>query len=184
MTTGRGATHAVDTLRGRFHEEGLPEPPLPDELAASLREYGPWTFGTRPPPTSLYRLQSYLDEPAQSRADDYLLLGLAGHGLESQALHYYLVRGPLAVFVQSRWGTAYRLRADESEAIRRRFAGVARLLDATAEPAAGFERIRVVVSDFAGQRWDVDGRRPEGASADALGDALAWLTRPEEQSLA
>ena len=44
-----------------------------------------------------------MQEAGTEPVADYLLLGHAGHGIQSYAIHYYVVRGPLALFLQIGW---------------------------------------------------------------------------------
>ena len=65
---------------------------------------GEFVFGTRDPEYGVYALEHYVSELPQPGLEDYLLMGFDGHGIASQALHYYLVCGPLAVFIQRNYG--------------------------------------------------------------------------------
>ncbi|MCD2513146.1 hypothetical protein [Comamonas endophytica] len=87
---------------------GLSLPALPAELADRIRERAPGIYCTREIAASPYEVEAYLAEllsPANS--GDYALLAIDGHGIQSWAFHYYLVSGPLALFVQLPWGGLY-----------------------------------------------------------------------------
>ena len=141
-----------------FSGESLDLPFVPAVLAGSVRSRGALIFGTREAEAGLYALEHYVAELEAGVPEDYLLMGFDGHGMASQALHYYLVCGPLALFVQRNHGNPF---VDE-ELGRRRIEGTlglsARLFDAlcAAErdgklPAG--QRLVVVESDFSPSRW-------------------------------
>lgn len=52
-------------------------------------------------------MELFFTELRTTDVDDYLLMGFDGHGLASRAMHYYLVQGPLALFLQLSWGHAF-----------------------------------------------------------------------------
>ena len=93
-----------------------------------------------------------------SHVDDYLVVGHDGHGVNSWAMHYYIVRGPLALFLQTGWGGAYMDTEAEAADMAFRFSQ-ARLLVEAAESAAPEHggrvagRYIVVDSAFTGGRW-------------------------------
>lgn len=173
-----------EQARQQFAAERLPFPPIPAELADQGRQLGPWLFGTRPGTPSLYHLDWFVEEAAGQPAD-YLLFGHAGHGINSWGMHYYLVRGPLALFLQCAWGGAYMDRAASTTALAARLTLAGQLIKA-AEAAclAGRlilpKRLIVVYSDFYGARWqltypgDEDGVWQEGPLT--LEEALAAIT--------
>lgn len=91
-----------------FTAERLPMPPIPAVLAASLAAQSTYVFATRPLPDSPYGIETYVDEVIeQPDLQDYALTGFDGHGINSWAVHYYLVQRSLALFVQLPWGGAY-----------------------------------------------------------------------------
>lgn len=51
----------------------------------------------------------------------YVLLAHAGHGINSYALHYYLVQRPLILFLQVGWGGAYAHEAKDAAAVNECF---------------------------------------------------------------
>ena len=167
----------------QFGAEGLPFPPIPPELVGQGRQLGPWLFGTRPGTPSLYNLDWFVEEIAEQPAD-FLLFGHAGHGANSWAMHYYLVRGPLALFLQCAWGGAYMDRAKTTQALAHRLALAEQLIQAV-EAARLTGRLVVVYSDFYGARWQLTdpgdpagnegGAWREGPSA--LEEALAEIRR-------
>ena len=88
--------------------EGLSFPQLPSELAERLRERSKDIFSTDERITSAYALETHVARFLESAApSDYAVLAMDGHGFNSWAFHYFLVSGPLALFVQLPWGGAY-----------------------------------------------------------------------------
>jgi hypothetical protein len=100
--------------------------------------------------------------------EDNLLMGFAGHGTSSWALHYYFVQGPLALFLQLAWGGAF----DDPEAAANRIEGCLELaedlrLDIAEVKRAGRlprdQRLVVVESDFTQSRSGWIPLSPAGA---------------------
>ncbi len=91
-----------------FAEAGLPWPPMPETLAAQLQRAAPWVFASRELPASPYALAPFVQELIEQPAvPDYAVAALDGYGTNSWAAHFFLVQGPLAVFIQEPWGGAY-----------------------------------------------------------------------------
>jgi hypothetical protein len=105
---------------------------------------------------ALYFLDTFVEEleaGADGGPDDYLLLGHAGHGVESHAIHYYLVRAPLAVFLQVQWGTPDTDAGAAARTMAGHYEQVERLLAAVDEAVRRGRlrlprRVAVCVSDF------------------------------------
>lgn len=97
----------LQQARALFAAEGLPFPELPPALVDQMRPFGELLFGTRDPEAGPYALDVFRDAVYEQPVADYALLGFDGHGINSWALHYYLVQGPLALFIQLPWGGAY-----------------------------------------------------------------------------
>ena len=148
----------LEDAKGLFAGEGLGFPPIPAEMIPQFHTVSPWIFGTRDGTPSPYNLSWFVSEVAENAVPDYLLMGHAGRGTNSWALHYYLVRGPLAVFLQSAWGGIYTTNEAAVETMKVRFA-LAEELTQAVEEARQKQRLElperrvVVVSDFYGFRW-------------------------------
>lgn len=141
-----------------FAGESLPWPFVPEVLAPALRSRGEQVFGTRDPEVGLYSLEHYVSELAEPALGDYLLMGFDGHGLVSQALHYYLVCGPLALFVQRSHANPFA----DAEKSRRRIEGTLGLAEQIYRDVAQAEstgrlptgkRLVIIDSDFSMSRW-------------------------------
>jgi hypothetical protein len=141
-----------------YRADGLTVPYIPAEMLPKLEKLSPAIFGTRrdtPPP---YALHLFAIEVATKPTEDYLIFGHDGHGTNSWAIHYYLVRGPLALFLQISWGGAYGDKGGDTGRVNRKLAQAAELAHAVeaAQEQGKFkpgQRLFVADSDFYGQRW-------------------------------
>ena len=104
----------IDKAKQLFQKAGLSFPPIPPELSSQLKEQSEWLFSTRPIEVSPYILRHYVDEAEKSAVKDYALLAHSGHGVNSYAIQYYLVDGPLRMFLHLGWGGVYMNAAEES----------------------------------------------------------------------
>jgi hypothetical protein len=145
-------------LQAFLAEAKLPVPPCPTDLAAGLRPLSATVFSTRTDAPSVYDAESYLAELQTTAVPDYLAVGIAGHGLHSWALHYYLVHGPVALFLQRAWGGANMEESPGRRQITGAFALADRLLAAAqtaqAKPSWPSGQTLVVFDvDFGQSRW-------------------------------
>ena len=174
----------IQKARKLFRESGLAFPTIPDELAPKLKERDRWVFSTRPIDISPYDLQHYVDEVRETRVKDYALVSHSGHGFNSYAIQYYLVREPLCMFLHLGWGGAFADAEEDAAKIRDCFSIVDRVVPAaqsTTKLHAG-ERLTIVGSDFYGSYWLLPGENRQSEAEDrespldVLTQALAWLT--------
>lgn len=148
----------IEQVREHFRDNGLAFPYIPEELGPRLIRHSEWVFATRADSPAPYDIDSFVVEACKEPELQYLLVGQDGHGINSYAMHYYLVRGPLALFVQSGWGGAYMDEEESAHAIDARFSLARQLADAVEAMAKGGrfepnERLVVFESDFYGGRW-------------------------------
>lgn len=149
---------ALTEAQQLFSAAGLPCPYVPTEMRAQVARLEEWVYGTRADTSSLYDLGWFVREVGTTPVEDYVLFGQAGHGLNSRAMHYYLVRGRLALFLQLAWSGAYENRAETTQVVSARLAQ-AEALSQTVEIAQHqsrfnpSERLIVVASDFYGSNW-------------------------------
>ena len=165
----------LQQLKLLFAEARLPLPPIPSALAARLHRLGNWHFGTRADAPNPYNLAWFVQEVQERPVPDYVVLGHGGHGVNSWALHYYLVYGPLALFLQNGWGGAYMDNDTTVQQMAERFTAAVSLIEATeAAQQRGRlalpERLVVVVSDFSGSRWKYLG----SALAESGAETSVW----------
>jgi hypothetical protein len=170
---------AVGLALQLFDSWQLPLPPLPSDLASSLRVLGPSLLGTRQGTPSPYGIDWFLDDLAAG-PPDYLLLGHAGHGVNSWAMHYYLVSRTLALFLQLPWGGAYTDAEPATAAVATAFAGAERLIlhPGRLGRLAPGQRLVVIDSAFAEPRWGVLSQGEATSALERSGSplhaALAW----------
>jgi hypothetical protein len=138
-----------------FQQQKLPSPPVPTSLQGALTQQTPHVFGTVQLQHDLYDLGHYLKK-ANDPTEDYLLLGHGGHGIQSHAMHYYLVQGPLAVFLQIQCGSAYGDLDKDALRLTHYYGQLEALLNKTltatnaSNKLASGQRLIVFESDFAG----------------------------------
>lgn len=149
---------------------GLPEPPAP--LAAQLEDLGDGRVGTRPHAHAFRGIGWFLDEAEQGRADEYVLAGIETVSTELDALHYFLVYGPVALFVQAE--------INDDGLDRLRTAGEVTASAVTSAAAGVFpSRMRLVVLDsfLTDRRWALIGPDAEDEPwrMGGVHAAAAWL---------
>lgn len=150
---------AASGAQALFQTEGLPWPPVPEELAARLASQGDYVFATRQLPTGPYGLEFYRAEVlARPEPPPYAVVGFDGHGINSWAAHFFLVVPGLALFVQIPWGGAYADPQASREDIARVFTWSsklqARLTQCVQTGCLGEdERLVAIVSRFVQPGW-------------------------------
>jgi hypothetical protein len=105
-----------------YRANGLPFPPIPAELAQQVMRISEWVYGTRADVSSPYLTEAYFRELNEGVEKDYVVFGHAGHGITSYGLHFHLVWGPLALFLQHAWGNADSDPVKDAETIARDYA--------------------------------------------------------------
>jgi len=188
----RGGDLAVSDLekaRQLFTGEGLAFPAIPDKLAVRLKERDEWVFSTRELRMSPYNLQHYVQERNRARVGEYAVVAHSGHGVNSYAIQYYLIYGPLRMFLHLGWGGVYMDADAAASQIQECFSLADQIVPAamTAGKLGAGKRLTIVGSDFYGSYWSAPGRRrrkERGESkdsktpAEALAEVLHWLTDP------
>lgn len=169
--------------------------PIPPSLAPDLRLWVPWCWSTREvDPLATYLFGEYAIEALLGEAPEYVTICHAGHGANSYALTYQVVKGPLAAFVQVLWGGIDVDEVAAAAEVRDRFDRLGRLVElAEGEPddGPGVPNRIVLDSPFRGigvcadildpfddedeaRRW----LRAQPKSADPLAEALERWGRP------
>jgi hypothetical protein len=171
MSDTAAAQSPIEQARALFAGEELPFPPLSAEAAAALQEVGPDIFATRPFDITPYGLEAYSDRLQRSPLqENYALLGVDGHGINSWAMHYFVVKDALALFIQRAWGGAYHDADERRRAIAASFAFAKTLQDETRRARQdglippGW-RLLVVASDYAEPGWAWVPAPPPGPEA-------------------
>jgi hypothetical protein len=122
MQAGTPAHDGIEEPRALFRGADLDLPPVSRELARHFKRRDERCFSSRAIKRSPYLIDDYIVECSTGRPNDYVLLAHAGHGVNSYALHCYLVQAPLELFLQVAWGGAYtdmtKATADANECFR------------------------------------------------------------------
>jgi hypothetical protein len=176
----------LEQARQLFADAGLAFPTIPARLAVKLKKRDHWLFSTRALKESPYNLHYYVQESERTRTREYAVICHSGHSTNSYAIQYYLVYGPVRLFLHLGWGGVY-MDADAAAAqIKKCFALADRIvplaLSAGRLPAG--ERLTIVGSDFCGSHWLMSAQSPqeEGRGsrcpAKVLAEVLRWLKDP------
>lgn len=144
----------LEKARRLFQKAGMAFPEIPEELATGLKEQGKWLFSTRDLEMSPYNLDHYVQEDDQAQAA-YVVLAHSGHGVNSYAIQYYLVSGPLRLFLHLGWGGVYMDAEADASNVRECFSLANEIVVATmvSRRFALDERLTIVGSDFYGSYW-------------------------------
>ena len=173
----------IEKARQVFEKAGLAFPTIPEKLAEQLKEQSKWVFSTRPIDVWPYLLHSYVEEAEKSEVNDYAVLCHAGHGVNSWAIHYYLVQDSLRMFLQLGWGGVYSNGGEDAALIRDCFS-LADKIASVANTVGPFQpgtHLTVVVSNFGGSYWLPPGKTRRGEASGnngtlkVLSQSLTWL---------
>jgi hypothetical protein len=149
---------SAEVARAIFTREALPFPPLPPAMTPALIQCSDNVFATRKLEQTPYLLEHFRGEVRREVVADYAIVGFDGHGVNSWAVHYYLVDDALALFIQLAWGGVYTDAAEARELIAEAFEWAARLQERVREASKrGLIprdwRLLVVASEFAEPGW-------------------------------
>jgi hypothetical protein len=175
----------IEKARELFEAVGLAFPTIPKELAARLKQRGEWCFPTRELKISPYELRDYVDETDCS-SGEYVVLCHSGHGVNSYAIQYYVVYGPLRLFLHLGWGGAYMDAIETASDVRECFSLADEVVSAAMKmgKVRADERLTIVGSDFYGSYWFISGtsseRERDGSKSpsEVLTEVLQWLKTP------
>lgn len=177
----------IEKAKQLFKKAGLPFPPIPKEMAHRFQCLYPWMFGTRTDAPNPYGIHLYIEELKSKYVEDYLMLGHSGHGVNSYAIHYYMVRGPLAIILQWGWGGCYMDNERQSSELAVHFDTVRAILRATMTKSfinkiTYPKRFLIVETDFARSRWGTIEIVKNGENlfnfrdcSNSLLEALQWI---------
>lgn len=164
-------------------ELGIGPPPVPERFGAALRRVSSHAFATRELTMSTYNIEDWVTE---QDVPEYLVVGHAGHGVNSYAISYFLVQRNLRLFVQVGLGGVYMDVERARAAVCDGFQAAGGLIGAAERafsPCRGLAPMLVVASEFYGSRWCVEGEPIDVAEADSgvgavlecIRGATAWL---------
>lgn len=170
----------IEVAESYFKQMGLDFPYIPAEEKTKVRALQKELFSSDANRRSPYDLNQRIQEILAQRQENYVTFGLDGHGASSLAMHYYVVKDNLALFIQLAYGGAEPLDVeDERERINGAFCTAELFLKAIEEAnkrhsISEGKRLFIVESDFYSHGWGwgwVDGY-PEKI------DEKQWHTGP------
>ena len=146
------STGNLEAAQSLFRQAGLPFPQIPSVFVNRLKKRDDHVFSTRKILVSPYQLHHYVEkfDRTGSNVKDYLILSFSGHGVNSWAIQYYVVRGNFGMFLHLGWGGAYMDNEEEAEKIGQACSLADKIIPATSRFAKGtIGRFAVVASDLA-----------------------------------
>jgi hypothetical protein len=154
----RGAeSTGMAEMRRQFEDAGLGMPPVPAALRPALRRLGKMAYATRDiNPMEMYYAASLPNQVGSDAVEDCMAVCHAGHGVNSYAITYHLVYGPVGIFVQYGWGGVYMNAAERTAVVRAQLRLCAELVELVEAPGDARPRGRpgrrllIVESDFRG----------------------------------
>ena len=155
----KGRSREYGRLEAMLAETGLSIPPMPADAEERLKEREDACFSTRAFKESPVNLQHYVRKAIAGVSPDYVLVALVGHGTGPCTVHYFLVQGPLQVFLQLTCGNQAgqdraKLAVNECfDLAHTLVAAVPHVLRAGRLPASG--RLTVVASDRTQSFWEI-----------------------------
>jgi hypothetical protein len=141
-------------------EAGLTMPPMPEMAEARLKEREDDCFSTRTFKASPADLLHYVRKAFEGVSPDYVLVALGRDGRTADALHFFLVQGPLQLFLQIGRGGAGASRERATALVNGCFALAHQLVEAVPHALrkgrlAPTGRLTVVGSDLGESFWEV-----------------------------
>jgi hypothetical protein len=148
-------------LRGWCSELGIPEPPEFPRANAQVMRIGEEVFSSWQPQCSPYDLDELLSDAWIHAKDGDWLIGVAGHGTSSWALHWLQRSDPLLLVMQIGLGGAFADDQSDREAVEGAWELAQRLNQVLADlPADTVADRMLLVRD-----------------SDLAGGAIAWAAR-------
>ncbi|HAS52367.1 MAG TPA: hypothetical protein DCS21_11755 [Gammaproteobacteria bacterium] len=142
-----------------------PQPFIPPMLENTLirRDDGPYVTPNTPDVWP-FEFQPMVDYAVQQPDEAFAVLGVAGRGINTWAVHYFVALPAGAVFVQLTWGGVYSSGEEDRERVSAALADASALvhaMDASSSRRSG-ERWVIVASDFHDVYYRGQVRQPEG----------------------
>ena len=159
-------------LKAWCEEMDIDVPPVPERFGATLRRISPHAFATRELPWSPYEVARWMSE---EEASEYLLVGHAGHGVNSYAVSYFLVQRHLRLFIQVGLGGVYMDSEKARRAVGQAFGAAAQLIRASTN-VPEHEPVLVVATEFYSSHWRTGAMNHEASTVlECINDATALL---------
>jgi hypothetical protein len=175
----------LEKARQLFQKAGFDLPAIPEKLAVRLEKRTDLDFSTRELPESVNYIDFYVDEANECQVDDYVILSRAIWSPSVNTIHYFLVLGPLRMFLQLCWGGTYITDDDfatEIREIRECFLLADQIVPLAMAVCKATDRLTIVTQSLGSNNyWEAPGQdareierrchRPK----DVLGEVLQWL---------
>ncbi len=174
----------LENAKQLFRKAGFDMPAIPDILAKRIKQRKEMLFSTRAIPMSPNYSSFYVDEASNNKVGDYALISYSRNGGSWMAIHYYLVFGPLRMFLELGRGGMYT--DDEGDAIqvaniRECLLLADNIVSATMAICKSNDRLTIFCSDFHGSYWVAPGQDAQEIERrchypkDVLSEVLEWL---------
>jgi len=148
LVTPKGAASESEA-RELFESAGLLLPHVPGPLLPTFHRIDQWLYGSRDIDFwDMYSFWKYPLEALLGDAPEYVAIGHVGHGVNSYAITYQLVCGPVACFVQSAWGGIYMDSKVATAATRDALRKCSQLASLIEDVADSGRRLLVMDGDF------------------------------------
>ena len=177
----------LEKARATLLHAGLAFPQIPEELACQMEEREEWVFSTREVKMWPYDVDRDVDESFHA-PPPYAVLANSGYGINSYVLAYYLVFGPLRLFLHLSWGGVYTDPKADAAEIKKCFSLADEILPTAMSSGKLFpdEYLTIVCSDFYGNHWGLSlpeyVRRSDltnDRASELLAKILNWLNDPK-----
>ncbi len=160
MAAAKDAGADYGRVEALLKEAGLSMPPMPETALTRLKEREEWCFCTRAVKVPPSEIRHYVRKAVAGASPDYVLLARTEASGAASAMQYFLVQGPLQLFLQVRWGGPAGGRDRGVALLNECFALVHQLVRAVPEAIrrGGLSprgRITVVASDREPGFWEV-----------------------------
>lgn len=155
----KGRSREYGRLEAMLADAGLSMPPMPSDAETRLKEREDDCFSTRAFKESPVNMQHYVRKAITGVSPDYVLVARVGDGVRVCAIHYFLVQGPLQVFLQLTCGRPAgqgreTMAANECFGLAHELvAAVPHVLRSGRLPASA--RLTVVASDRSASFWEI-----------------------------
>lgn len=170
-----------------FRKAGFDLPAIPEKFAASLKQQSELDFSSRKLPKSVNYIDFYVNEANTCQVDDYAVLSRAIWSPSVNTIHYFLVSGPLRMFLQLCWG-GFRIEEDELaeqiQEIRHCFSLADQIVPLAMAEYSADDRLTIVTQSLGSNNyWAVLGQDAQeierrcNRPKDVLGEVLQWLEK-------
>jgi hypothetical protein len=169
--------NGVEQARREFRACGIVLPPVPADRADRFVRRGRLCYSTRPVTIRPYNFHEHVECTLRPRVRDFLLVAHDGHGINSYAVHLYLVLRPVRLLLQLAWGGVY-MGPDATERVNKCLRETRALIRLAERRGVA---LTVVASDFYASWWSCSGSEPIQTPAlhalEVIEQARRWLER-------